>query len=68
MTRSARLEYVRHFLHSLDYPGKDAGLVHVPGPLIVGCAQVVVLHSDRIRGVYPHPHTRTRRAKTCGGT
>ncbi len=34
--KRARLNCMRHFLASLDYPGKDAEVVGVPDPLIVG--------------------------------
>ena len=32
----ARIHCMRHFLSSLDYPGKDTSVVQVPDPLIVG--------------------------------
>lgn len=33
--KRARLNCMLHFLHSLDYPGKDTTIVHAPDPLIV---------------------------------
>lgn len=34
--KRARINCMRHFLHSLDYPGKDLTVVRDPDPLIVG--------------------------------
>jgi polyphosphate kinase 2 len=39
--KRARLECMLHFLSALDYPGKDARIVHAPDPLIVGSASQV---------------------------
>ena len=36
--KRARINCMKHFLASLDYPGKDAALVGQPDPLIVGQA------------------------------
>jgi hypothetical protein len=33
--KRARLECLRHFLFSLDYPDKDPKIVHAPDPKIV---------------------------------
>ena len=40
--KRARLNCMRHFLASLDYPGKDESVVGAPDPLIVGPASHVV--------------------------
>ena len=40
--KRARLNCMRHFLASLDYPGKDKSVVGEPDPLIVGAASHVV--------------------------
>ncbi|MCH7417339.1 polyphosphate kinase 2 [Pseudomonas mosselii] len=36
--KRARINCIRHFLHSLDYPGKDHSVAHAPDPLLVGRA------------------------------
>ena len=40
--KRARLNCMRHFLASIDYPGKDVEVVGVPDPLIVGKAGQVI--------------------------
>ncbi|MGP9804182.1 polyphosphate kinase 2 [Paracoccus sp. NSM] len=40
--KRARLNCMRHFLSTLDYPGKDPAIVQSPDPLIVGPASHVV--------------------------
>lgn len=40
--KRARLNCMMHFLHSLDYPGKDTSVVREPDPLIVGSPSQVV--------------------------
>lgn len=54
---------MRHFLASLDYPGKDAEVVQAPDPLIVGRASHVVHSSDHILGASLHPDMRRVRAE-----
>ncbi len=46
--KRARLACMRHFLDSLEYPGKDQEVVGEPDPLIVGRAEHVVHRSDHI--------------------
>ncbi|QFT47613.1 Polyphosphate kinase 2 (PPK2) [Roseivivax sp. THAF40] len=53
--KRARLNCMRHFLSSLDYPGKDARIVKGPDPLIVGRAAHVILHDQHILGASLHP-------------
>jgi len=36
--KRARINCIRHFLHSLDYPGKDHSVAHAPDELLVGRA------------------------------
>lgn len=36
--KRARLNCLRHFLHTLDYPGKDERIAHAPDHLLVGRA------------------------------
>jgi polyphosphate kinase 2 len=56
--RRARLEAMRHFLHTLPYPGKDEAVVHAPDPLIVGGAAHVIKASSHILGTALHPEHR----------
>lgn len=56
--KRARLNCMRHFLASLDYPDKDHALVGEPDPLIVGRASHVVHASDHILGAALHPDQR----------
>jgi polyphosphate kinase len=59
--KRARLEAMKHFLSSIDYPGKDRRIVKAPDPLIVGRAEHVVQRSDHILGTSLHPvHRRVR--------
>lgn len=53
--KRARLNCMRHFLNSLDYPGKDAMVAEAPDPLIVGRAEHVVHRSDHVLGASLHP-------------
>ncbi|WP_334194790.1 polyphosphate kinase 2 [Pararhodobacter sp.] len=44
--KRARLNCMKHFLASLDYPGKDPEVVGQPDPLIVGHARHVMKHTE----------------------
>ncbi len=59
--KRARINCMRHFLASLDYPGKDADVVGAPDPLIVGSAHNVIHDSQHILGVALHPDQRKAR-------
>jgi len=56
--KRARLNAMRHFLSSLDYPDKDESLVDDPDPLIVGRAAQVLAASGHIIETATHPSTR----------
>lgn len=56
--KRARLNCMRHFLSTLDYPGKDHHIATAPDPLIVGGAAHVIHRSDHILGTALHPDTR----------
>ncbi|WP_254430284.1 MULTISPECIES: polyphosphate kinase 2 [Ruegeria] len=56
--KRARLNCMRHFLSTLDYPDKDHDIVGQPDPLIVGQAHHVVHRSDHILGTAIHPEAR----------
>jgi len=59
--KRARLNCMLHFLHSLDYPGKDPKVAHAPDPLIVSTAQHVLHKSDHILGKSLQPDDRKSR-------
>lgn len=56
--KRARLNCMRHFLSSLDYPNKDTAVVQSPDPKIVGQANQVLDNSDHILASSLHPQTR----------
>lgn len=56
--KRARLACMRHFLSSLDYPGKDLKIVGKPDPLLVQQARHVVHQSEHILGSSLHPDMR----------
>lgn len=56
--KRARLNCMRHFLSTLDYPGKDPTVAVAPDPRIVGRADHVLHCSDHILTVAQHPETR----------
>ncbi|UWQ38579.1 polyphosphate kinase 2 [Leisingera aquaemixtae] len=58
--KRARINCMRHFLASLEYPGKNPEIAAVPDPLIVGQAHHVIHQSDHILGKALHPGTRAR--------
>lgn len=59
--KRARLNCMRHFLSTLEYPGKDHQIVGAPDPLIVGHAGQVIHKSDHILGTALHPDQRKPR-------
>jgi len=59
--KRARLNCMRHFLSTLDYPDKDPLIATPPDPLIVGHAAHVVHSSDHILGASLHPDIRKGR-------
>ncbi|RLK10139.1 polyphosphate kinase 2 [Ruegeria conchae] len=56
--KRARLNCMRHFLSTLDYPDKDHEIVVEPDPLIVGQAHHVIHRSDHILGTALHPDVK----------
>lgn len=56
--KRARLNCMRHFLNSLDYPDKDPEIACPPDPLIVGHAGHVIHRSEHILGASMHPDMR----------
>ncbi|MEL7471188.1 MAG: polyphosphate kinase 2 [Pseudomonadota bacterium] len=60
--KRARLNCMRYFLSTLDYPGKDPEIAEAPDPLIVGHAGHVIHSSDHILGAALHPEHRRKDA------
>lgn len=56
--KRARLNCMQHFLHNLDYPGKDLDIVTPPDPLIVSGSRHVIKQSEHILGKSLHPDHR----------
>ncbi|MEM9709609.1 MAG: polyphosphate kinase 2 [Pseudomonadota bacterium] len=63
--KRARLNCMRHFLASLDYPGKDPGVAQAPDPKIVGSARHVLNSSDHILATTLHPEARRHGERTA---
>ncbi len=59
--KRARLNCMRHFLSTLDYPNKNLDVATPPDPLIVGRASHVIHGSDHILGASVHPDQRISR-------
>lgn len=59
--KRARLNCMRHFLSTINYPDKDDEIVGKPDPLIVGQASHVVGASDHILSSSLHPDHRKPR-------
>jgi polyphosphate kinase 2 len=53
--KRARLNCMRHFLSTIDYPNKDHAVVGTPDPLIVGRAQQVLQMTPDIYEAATHP-------------
>jgi hypothetical protein len=49
---------MRHFLSTLDYPGKDPEIARAPDPDVVHAAAHAISNSDHILGKSLHPDTR----------
>ncbi len=56
--KRARLNCMRHFLSTLDYPNKDRHVVDGPDPLIVGSSAHVIGRDEHILGKVLHPDKR----------
>jgi polyphosphate kinase len=58
--KRARLNCMRHFLMSLDYPDKDRDIVTMPDPKIVHQAESMLQGADHILSSSLHPQTRKK--------
>lgn len=56
--KRARLNCMRHFLSTLDYPDKDRSIARDPDPNIVGQASGVVENADHILASSLHPSSK----------
>jgi polyphosphate kinase len=56
--KRARLNCMRHFLASVDYPDKDMEVIGSPDPLIVGRASQVLQGAGHILDTAQHPAVR----------
>lgn len=56
--KRARLNCMKHFLSSLDYPKKNRQVVGHPDPLLIGSSRHVIGRSDHIFGASLHPDHR----------
>ena len=61
--RRARIECLRHFLSSLDYPDKDTTAIGVPDPLIVGTAAELGVTEDEPLSNLADPVSLARKRK-----
>ena len=59
--KRARLNCMRHFLSTLDYPKKNEHVVGHADPLIVGSTTHVIRRSDHILGRLTHPDMKRGR-------
>ncbi|WP_420858310.1 polyphosphate kinase 2 [Marivivens marinus] len=59
--KRARINCMRHFLSTLDYPGKDPEIARAPDRDIVGPAAKVIHKDGHILGKALHPETRHAR-------
>jgi polyphosphate kinase 2 len=49
--KRARLNAIKHILHTIPYAGKDKDVVTAPDPHVVGSAKAIYEHGEN-----PHPH------------
>ncbi len=53
--KRARLNCMRHFLSTVDYPNKDLSVIGAPDPLIVGRAAQVLVGAGHLMDAARHP-------------
>lgn len=62
--KRARLNCMRHFLSSIDYPGKDAAVVGQPDPLIIGKGRQVIHGAEGLIAAAVPPELRKQKTAT----
>lgn len=60
--KRARLNCMRHFLTSIEYPGKDLDAIGVPDPLIIGKAGQVIRGNEALIAAAVPPELRKAKA------
>jgi polyphosphate kinase 2 len=63
--KRARLNCMRHFLASLEYPGKDEAVVGKPDPLIIGHARHVISKAEGLMDAALPPELRMPKKTTA---
>ncbi len=63
--KRARIECMRHFLHHIDYPGKDLAIAIPPDPRVVGSAGQAISRNAGILSTAMHPDTRVVREEAA---
>ncbi len=53
--RRARINCMKHFLNSLDYPDKNEHIVKATDPLVVGKAATIIENDEHILAKSLHP-------------
>lgn len=56
--KRARINCIRHFLSTIDYPGKDEAVVQGPDPRVVGVPSSRINNNAHILGKSLHPDSR----------
>ena len=65
--KRARLNTMRHFLSTLDYPDKDQTVIQPVDPLIVGRVSQVLDKNGHIYDTATHPQTRRKKVAAIAG-
>lgn len=61
--KRARLNCMRHFLSSIDYPGKDLAAIGQPDPLIIGKARQVIHAAEGLLTTAVPPELRKQKVE-----
>src|SRR5580692_2707356 len=57
--KRARLNAIRHILHTIPYAGKDMDIVTAPDPLIIGSAKSIYEHGEKSHSHVAAHHSQT---------
>src|SRR5271168_495897 len=55
--KRARLNAIKHILHTIPYAGKDTDIVTAPDPLIIGSAKSIYEHGEKAHSLAGANHT-----------